>query len=161
MNLWINQQLDNELPRRVTRASVVVGAFLFFFISGLDKGSALSYGLGAALGIYSFEVFRMGVRVFMRTDEMKTQEPIPFWKKCVVGVLLVIKLPLWIVTIYTAIIATSMPVLVFAGGLITPQFVLVSKAISKSLFAGTPSEEADGSSTDFSFDNQNREASVS
>ncbi len=154
-------KMDSDLPRRVTRASVVVGAFLFFFLYGLDAGRALSYGLGAALGLYSFEVFRMAVRVFMRTEKMKAQNPISAWKKWVVSFLLLIKLPLWVVTIYAGIIDPNLPVLFFAGGLITPQFVLASKAVSKSLFSGAASGAADKSSGYFSFNNQTRKVNVS
>ncbi len=152
---------DSGLPRRVTRASVMVGAFLFLFLSGLDRGGGFSYLLGAAVGIYSFEVFRMAVRIFMRTDEMRAQNPMSQWKKWVVSLLLLVKLPLWVVTIYAAIIDPNMPVLYFAGGLITPQFVLASKAVSKLLFTGSASESRDGSSEKLSLNNQKQEASVS
>lgn len=158
MKLWDQQQLDRELPRRVTRASLVFAVVLFLFLlSWKLNPTAFSYLLGAGLGIYSFEVFRMGVRAFLRTPGMEDDSPVPTWKKVVIGGLFALKLPIWLVTIYAAAIDPGLPLFVFVGGIATPQFVMVSKVVSR-MFVGerTHGETTNDSSTNLSIEQNTR-----
>lgn len=157
MNLWTNQQLDRGLPRRVTRASLVFAVILFLFLlSWRLENWAYSYLLGASLGIYSFEVFRMGVRAFLRTSEMKEEDPIATWKKVVTGLLFVLKLPIWLVTIYAAAVDAGLPLFAFVGGIATPQFVMVSKVASRKLVGDTREEESNNDSVHRSVEQSTR-----
>lgn len=160
MNLTNGVQIDREFPKRVTRASLLFGFVCFWFLMSLQlPDQAYAYGLGAALGILSFDVFRMAVRVFLRTRQLSDEQPIPLWKKWIVGSLLAIKFPLWGVTIYAAVIDPRLSVLVFVGGIATPQVIMLLKVGSRFLLSGPGSSETE-SIDEYSVGNKTGEVNV-
>ncbi len=132
MNLEEGIQVDDGFPWRVTLTSLVFGVVFYLFlvrVAGWEPG--LSYALGAAVGVYTFDVFRMGGRVFLRTKEMAQAEPFPLWKKFVVGGLFLMKLPIWGISIYLAGTGSTAGILLFVCGIATPHFVMMTKVLSR------------------------------
>jgi len=155
MNL--NVDVDRRFPRRVTWTSAVFGAVLYMCLLqyGLSDW-ALGTAFGGAVGVLSFDVFRLGVRTFLRPPETKERKPIATWKKITVGVLFAIKLPIWLVTIYTAVIDPAISIFAFVAGLALPQFVMVTKVLSKGMVETPSSPGETDASTELTLNKNTR-----